>query len=403
MIEWLWQQALVSCLLICAILLLKPMMVKHIGAVGYYLTWAFIPVYLLFSIAIPTLYSLDADQVTSYLVTAKSQQQIINYSLTPHTTSLLVCWGGGFTVLTVWMILSHWRMLRSLKLPNAPTASLSYKKNSVNVFLSKKVSAPFITLAPHYTIVVPQHFSCLDPLARKLVIRHELVHMARGDLWWNILAIGCALVFWFNPLSWIGYREFRHAQELSCDAIVLKSHRPQYQVHYANTLLKFAATPSHSMLTSLPYSSKEQLKERIMNLKTSINRPGIVATIAVTLLSITGALQALELNKDHGVHNEPVYRATPVYPAKAVEQNIEGAVTLKFDIEQDGSVSDVKVVGAEPAGLFDQAAQDAVNQWQYQKGAPKDDVLVEIAFALGGDTVKVDAAKHEVVQVQNKK
>ena len=32
----------------------------------------------------------------------------------------------------------------------------------------------------------------------------------------------------------------------------------------------------------------------------------------------------------------------------------------------DGAVSDVAVVGAEPAGIFEQTALDAVRHWRYQ-------------------------------------
>ncbi|NMH60002.1 M56 family metallopeptidase [Alteromonas ponticola] len=403
MIEWLWQQTLICSLIISAIMLLKPLVIKQMGAVSYYVTWAIVPVYLLSDLLMPTLFSFQSTQLTSYLVTAQSQQQLIFNSLAPHASSLLLFWLTGVIAFAMWIGISHWRMTRLLDLQQQSCISrLNYKSTMVAVMACENVSAPFITRTPAYTIIVPTQFTQLDRTARSLIIRHEMVHMARGDLWWNLVAISFTLAFWFNPLSWIGYREFRHAQELSCDAVVLKSHRRSQQIPYANALLTFAATPTHSMLTSLPYSSKEQLKERIMNLTTSINRPGIVTVVAITLLSITGALQALELSKDHSVHTAPVYRADPVYPAAAVEQNIEGAVTLQFNIEQSGAVSNVNVVAAQPKGLFDQAAIDAVSQWQYQKGAPQSDVLVEIAFALGNDTVKVIEREHEVVQVKRK-
>jgi TonB family protein len=35
-------------------------------------------------------------------------------------------------------------------------------------------------------------------------------------------------------------------------------------------------------------------------------------------------------------------------------------------VGSDGAVSDVAVVGAQPAGIFEQAALDAVRRWRYQ-------------------------------------
>ena len=35
-------------------------------------------------------------------------------------------------------------------------------------------------------------------------------------------------------------------------------------------------------------------------------------------------------------------------------------------VGSDGAVSDVAVVGAQPVGIFEQAALDAVRHWRYQ-------------------------------------
>jgi TonB family protein len=60
----------------------------------------------------------------------------------------------------------------------------------------------------------------------------------------------------------------------------------------------------------------------------------------------------------------PLDRPLPEYPAAA--KAIEGAVKLRFRIALDGRVTDVSIVEANPPGMFDQAALDAVRQWFYQ-------------------------------------
>ena len=54
----------------------------------------------------------------------------------------------------------------------------------------------------------------------------------------------------------------------------------------------------------------------------------------------------------------------PVYPEDAKAAGIEGVVILEIVIGQDGSVIEVQVVRSIPE--LDQAAIDAVSQWQYQ-------------------------------------
>ncbi len=55
----------------------------------------------------------------------------------------------------------------------------------------------------------------------------------------------------------------------------------------------------------------------------------------------------------------------PVYPAIAQSARVAGAVTIEATIGPDGKVIDAKVVHSIP--LLDQAALDAVRQWEYTR------------------------------------
>ena len=56
----------------------------------------------------------------------------------------------------------------------------------------------------------------------------------------------------------------------------------------------------------------------------------------------------------------------PQFPYVARERAIDGWVDLQFVVGTDGAVSDVAVVGAQPVGIFEQPALDAVRHWRYQ-------------------------------------
>jgi protein TonB len=56
----------------------------------------------------------------------------------------------------------------------------------------------------------------------------------------------------------------------------------------------------------------------------------------------------------------------PEFPDVARTRGIDGWVDLQFLVGTDGAVGDVAVVGAQPAGVFEQAALDAVRHWRYQ-------------------------------------
>ncbi|HKF98757.1 MAG TPA: energy transducer TonB [Steroidobacteraceae bacterium] len=56
----------------------------------------------------------------------------------------------------------------------------------------------------------------------------------------------------------------------------------------------------------------------------------------------------------------------PQFPDVARKRGLDGWVDLQFVVGTDGAVSDVAVVGAQPVGIFEQAALDAVRHWRYQ-------------------------------------
>ncbi|WP_460878446.1 TonB family protein [Rhodanobacter koreensis] len=61
----------------------------------------------------------------------------------------------------------------------------------------------------------------------------------------------------------------------------------------------------------------------------------------------------------------PIRIRQPVYPSAALMAGIEGQVVIEFSLSADGGVENPRVVSAQPAGVFDQAAIDALRAWKY--------------------------------------
>ncbi len=58
--------------------------------------------------------------------------------------------------------------------------------------------------------------------------------------------------------------------------------------------------------------------------------------------------------------------SAPQYPDTARTRGIEGWVDVQFLVNVDGSVSEAAIVGAQPVGVFEQSALEAVRHWRYQ-------------------------------------
>jgi bla regulator protein blaR1 len=61
----------------------------------------------------------------------------------------------------------------------------------------------------------------------------------------------------------------------------------------------------------------------------------------------------------------PIQIRQPVYPHAALVQGVEGQVVIEFGLSAGGGVQDPRVISAQPAGVFDQAAIDAMRAWKY--------------------------------------
>ena len=63
----------------------------------------------------------------------------------------------------------------------------------------------------------------------------------------------------------------------------------------------------------------------------------------------------------------PVERVAPEeYPRKARERGIEGFVTLNLLIDTSGTIERVKVLQAEPAGVFEEVALATIRRWRFK-------------------------------------
>ncbi|MFZ5844348.1 MAG: TonB family protein [Pseudomonadota bacterium] len=62
----------------------------------------------------------------------------------------------------------------------------------------------------------------------------------------------------------------------------------------------------------------------------------------------------------------PISQLQPQYPRAEAAKGIEGWVSLRFEVRQDGTVGNVRVLNGSPRGVFDQAAVKAVQRWRYR-------------------------------------
>lgn len=70
---------------------------------------------------------------------------------------------------------------------------------------------------------------------------------------------------------------------------------------------------------------------------------------------------------NHGIatHSGPSVRVEPIYPRQARLKNLDGFVSLSFDINEQGQVININVLEANPKRVFEKAAIQALKKWQF--------------------------------------
>lgn len=153
------------------------------------------------------------------------------------------------------------------------------------------------------TILIPEqllkHCSSQE---LKLVLGHEVAHLARRDLWWNWLGAIVHTVFFFHPLVWWASKRAMISQELACDERVLRREHEQVG-EYAKLLLKVLVLEKNKPLGSLGTvgvaGEAGTLKERLLAMKNRTEKrsgwwTGSVLTVTCAALVLPWQLVAQE-------------------------------------------------------------------------------------------------------------
>lgn len=204
----------------------------------------------------------------------------------------------------------------------------------------------------------------------KLVTLHETIHCHRHDPLWRMALEMLFALYWFLPFQ----NRVKHAlvedQEFACDEQVIK--QSQQKSSYARLLLSLNINlkPEHKPSSLWMCSASFQLKERIMKLnQNNLNHSKGIVLLFVMTMAAVGTVTAMPQFSayQNNENNLTVVRTvSPKYPLTAYQNKLTGQVELAFTVAKDGSVKNIKVVNAQPSGVFDQAAIRAIQQWTFE-------------------------------------
>jgi murein DD-endopeptidase MepM/ murein hydrolase activator NlpD len=144
--------------------------------------------------------------------------------------------------------------------------------------------APMLVGLAHPVLLLPRHLREFDPTQQRLVVEHELTHLARRDPLWMHAGFLLQALLWFNPMAARLGRQMAWAQELGCDRTVLQGRPAAQRRAYAAALvaqLRMQATPDRGTALAFGGRMVDAVAARIGMIRDGV--PAMPRAVAATL------------------------------------------------------------------------------------------------------------------------
>jgi beta-lactamase regulating signal transducer with metallopeptidase domain len=192
----------------------------------------------------------------------------------------------------------------------------------VLLFSSSVVSTPLTWGSRAPVVLLPEDALDWPEEHRRIVLRHELAHIGRGDSFTQLVAgLACAL-YWFHPLVWVAERRLRAECERACDDSVVSLGTPpaEYAAHLLEVARSARAFGAPGFL-SVAMARPSQLEGRLLAVlsesrrRVSVSRGArpVAALLSLLVLIPLAAMRAVpkvDVAAARGVDNHDVPGST---------------------------------------------------------------------------------------------
>lgn len=223
----------------------------------------------------------------------QGRMMLLNLSL---LEAMMLLWLFGFVVFFLIQIRSYHLFKRSIlrwsrKLPDSRAETLITEisrdlslKRSVITLLSEKTESPlmFGFIRPH--LILPHNEYSDEDL--RFVLRHELTHCRKNDVWYKLLLLVVNAVHWFNPFVYLMFREASADLELICDDEVTRHIPYEKRRAYSETILAAIQMQRirRTALSTYYRGGNKDMKNRFKNILNRKPRKSGALILSVTVL-----------------------------------------------------------------------------------------------------------------------
>ncbi len=232
------------------------------------------------SIGLPRLEKMPATttaQGPAEFVAASSPAMV---SATPASwpTFVVIIWLVGMSVNLLWLAVCLYRARRLLRgsQPIEEQRIIAWlnelqkrqaKHVAIRLLTTPRMRVPMVVGVLRATILLPEDCTNWSDEQLRVVLSHELAHVYRGDIFWQLSSRLTAAFYWMHPLVWLAVRRMRIERERACDDHVLRL--GVQAADYAAGLIEVAAAltgRSVRFVSGIGMADRGQLEDRVRSI-----------------------------------------------------------------------------------------------------------------------------------------
>lgn len=311
LVNWVWETTIIVSLLLLVVLALRLPLARLLGARWAYLLWTLPVARLVFSLMPEPLQAGVMSVIPSGALGAVSAAAVLEHGL--HippwaAVTLITVWLSGAVLVAVRLVVQQIRCRRKLlhdavALGGADAKQVERVCQRMQVFPAVKclesaqVGSPLLIGLIDPVLLLPERFLKESP-EPELVVRHELVHLKRRDLWQLAGANLLRCIFWFNPLIYLAIRYFKADQEVACDQAVVATEPRSRRYNYGLAMVDVAQARVPAGVAFV--SNEPALKRRARMLARHRNgvlqnATGLSVVLALVLIGATFGADATQI------------------------------------------------------------------------------------------------------------
>ena len=144
----------------------------------------------------------------------------------------------------------------------------------IGLYLCPYIGSPMMIGLFEPGILLPTQNYSEDEI--HFILKHELIHYKRKDLWYKCLMLLATAIHWFNPVIYLMSKAINIQCELSCDAEVISGTDANTRQRYCETLIGILKNQS-SLKTALStnFYGGKRYEKGFINLNTNKRKSGL--------------------------------------------------------------------------------------------------------------------------------